>query len=412
MPKLLQIDSCLGIYSTGRITEGIADIAIRRGWDCYIAHGARFVGNTIQHPYQITSKIDEYIHYVNSLLFDSHGLHSTSATKQLVKWIDEIKPDIINLHCIHGYHLDYQVLFEFLQTKNIPIVWTQHDCWAFTGHCSHFESIGCDKWKTGCYDCKLKGDYPRSIGSDCSRRNYQLKKKLFLSTKNLTIVSVSHWLDNIIEESFFKKLPRYVIYNGIDTETFRYRESNLKRRYNLEDKVVLLAAASTWSEAKGLNDYLELSKIISEKYKIVLVGIPDKLRKSMPKEILALPRTNNAIELAELYSMADISLNFSYQETFGLTTAEAMSCGTPGIVYNRTASPELITPETGVIVEAKDFCAIISAINEISSKGKIYYYNACRERALSNFDKYKRFAEYVDLYEEILNKNNYVIQAN
>lgn len=400
--KLLQIDSCLGVLSTGRITESIAALASEQGWDCYIAHGARCVGETKQHHYQITTKADEYIHYAQSLLFDSHGLHSTSATKRLVRWIDEIKPDVINLHCIHGYHLNYKVLFEYLNKHEIPVVWTFHDCWSFTGHCGHFVSVDCNKWKTECHNCALKGDYPKAIGFDRSRKNFRLKKDLFLSVRNMTIVPVSYWLNDMVKQSYFKNVPSRVIYNGVDTDVFQNRKSNLRHEMGLEGKVVLLGVASAWSDSKGLSDYISLSKTLPEHYKIVLIGVSDNLSKSLPLNIVCIGRTSNSIQLAEYYSMADIVMNLSYAETFGLTTAEGMACGTPGIVYNRTASPELITPETGIVVEAGDINAVVNAVNEIRMKGKSFYSKACRERALTYFDKNKRFAEYVDLYEELI----------
>lgn len=406
MPKLLQIDSCLGILSTGRITESIAALATVKGWDCYIAHGARCIGETRQTHYQITKKFDEYVHYAQSLLFDSHGLHSTAATRRLVKWIDSIKPDVINLHCIHGYHLNYKVLFEYLNAHDIPVVWTFHDCWAFTGHCGHFVSAECNKWKKECHDCALKGEYPKSIGFDRSRENFRLKKELFLSVPNMTIVPVSYWLNDVVKQSFFKNVPSRVIYNGVDTEVFQNRKSNLRHELGLEGKVVLLGVASAWSETKGLSDYIMLSKTLSERYKIVLIGVSDKLSKQLPSNIVCIGRTSNSIQLAEYYSMADIVMNLSYAETFGLTTAEGMACGTPGIVYNRTASPELVTPETGFIVEAGDFNALENAIYQIGEKGKEHYSSACRERAMEYFEKNKRFSEYVDLYEKLLNKNN------
>jgi glycosyltransferase involved in cell wall biosynthesis len=402
MPRLLQIDSCLGVCSTGRITEGIAQIAIQNGWECYIAHGARYVGSTIQHHYRITSKIEEYIHYAQSLLFGSHGLHSSKATRKLIRWIKNVNPDIINLHCIHGYYLNYKILFEFLDSTDIPVVWTFHDCWSFTGHCGHFESTGCNRWKSVCYGCSLKQDYPRTLIIDRSKKDFILKKKLFASKQELTIVPVSKWLDSLVGESFFKEKSRHVIYNGIDTDTFKFRESNLRQKLNVGHKIVLLAAASAWSKAKGLDDYIKLSKSLPSNYQIILVGIPKDLKKSLPPSILCLPRTNNAIELAELYSMADISLNLSYQETFGLTTVEAMSCGTPCIVYNRTASPELVSEETGLVVPAGDINSLVSSIVEISTKGKAFYKDACRNRVLNYFDKKDRFEEYVQLYNKIL----------
>ena len=407
MPKLLQIDSCLGILSTGRITESIAALATVKGWDCYIAHGARCIGETRQTHYQITKKFDEYVHYAQSLLFDSHGLHSTAATRRLVKWIDSIKPDVINLHCIHGYHLNYKVLFEYLNAHDIPVVWTFHDCWAFTGHCAYFTSIQCNKWKEGgCYNCPLKRDYPMSI-VDRSARNYSIKKELFKRNKQLHIVTVSKWLEQVTRESFFSNADIRTIYNGVDTDIFKPK-ANIKhvlRKYALDDVQYVVGVATAWSERKGLSDYWRLSSLMSQEVKIVLVGLDDKLCKEAANYgIVGIPRTDNVDELVALYNGASIVMNLSYEETFGLTTIEGFACGTPSIVYNATASPELVTPETGVVCAPGDIDGVARAIEVILLKGKGYYFKACRERALEKYNKDDRFQEYINLYENLIKK--------
>jgi glycosyltransferase involved in cell wall biosynthesis len=353
---------------------------------------------------QSVTKFGEYIHFIEGLLFDNHGLASRSATKRIVDFIKEIKPDIIQMHCIHGYYLNYKILFEYLNTTDIPIVWTFHDCWAFTGHCAHFLSAGCYRWRDGgCHHCPLSGDYPKSI-FDGSVRNYKLKERLFKCNRNLHIVTVSKWLESVTRESFFCDHNIQTIYNGIDTKVFYPRETTLLReRLNLQDKKVLVAAATSWYENKGLNDYKELSNALPDDVVILLIGLTEDQIKALPAKIIGLKRTNSATELAQFYSMADIVLNLSYQETFGLTTVEGMACGTPGIVYNTTASPELLSNETGLVIEAGDIEGVNNAVRTLIEKGKRSFTSHCVNRVYSLYNKDTQFQKYINYYESLLN---------
>ena len=404
MMKLLQINSCLGVQSTGRISEGIGDVARTKGWNTYIAHGARYVGTTKMQSYQIGSKCSEYLHYVKSLLLDSHGLGSRLATRRLVNQIKEIKPDIIHLHNIHGYYLNYEILFEYLAQSGIPVVWTLHDCWSFTGHCAHFVSVNCMKWKKQCFQCPLTQRYPKAL-VDNSIRNFKLKKSLIDKLQGqLTIVPVSAWLATQTEQSFFSHQRIEYIYNGIDVSSFSPQNThNVISKYRLEGKTVLLGAATAWSEAKGFSDYIALRQKLSSNYVIIMVGLSEDKIEELPDGIIGIKRTQSVQELAELYSTADIVLSLSRAETFGLTVVEGMACGTPAIVYNNTAAPELITNTTGLIVEnTGDIDGLVVAIKEIEQHGKKYYSEACRKRVEEYFDKDKCFLKYVDLYNKIL----------
>ena len=392
MPRLLQIDTCLGILSTGRISEGIASIAMSKGWECYIAHGARYVGTSAMHSYQITSRFGEYMHYAKSYLFDRHGLGSVVETKQFLKYIDEIKPDIIQLHCIHGYYLNYKLLFEHLNKKNIPIVWTFHDCWAFTGHCAHFITSGCDKWKNGCNNCPLLSEYPKSL-IDNSTNNYIKKKKLFSSNDNLHIVAVSSWMKNLVDSSFLSGKDIRVINNGVDLNRFAPVEHNLTSK-------LLLGVASSWNNAKGLSDFYSIRESLPEDYEILLVGLTDKQIKALPNGIKGITRTESIEQLAELYSKAMVLVNPTYADTFPTVNIEALACGTPVITYNTGGSPEVIDSQTGIVVEQGDIEGIVNAImtihkNPISSV-------KCRVRAVKYFNKDERFGDYIHLYEELI----------
>lgn len=401
MSTLLQISIEANVCSIGRIEQQIGEMALAEGWQSYMTYSRGYKPGASK-TIKIGNMADVYWHVLMTRLFDRHCLHSKKATKKLVDQIKEINPDVIHIHQIHGYFLNIEILFDFLKDFGKPIVWTFHDCWAFTGHCSHFDKVGCEKWKTGCYACPLKGEYPASY-SDRSKKNYKLKKELFSNIPNLHIVTVSKWLQQLVEESFFKSYDIQTIYNGVDVNVFHPRQNKVViKNLNLEGKRILLAAATTWTEDKGLNDYYELRKVLSDEKIIVLVGLTEDKINALPAGIVGIKRTNSQDELAELYSAADITLNLSYLETFGLTTAEGMACGTPGIVYNKTASPELISPETGKIVEAGDIKAIAGAIEEILSKGKSSYSDKCRKRALDLYDKNKQYREYLELYKDII----------
>lgn len=402
MPRLLQIDSCLGVGSTGRIAEGIATAAMAKGWDCYMVHGARYVGESKQHSIQASTVLSERLHFLLGLVFDNHGLNSYLSTKRLIKVINRINPDLIQLHCIHGYYLNYKVLFDYLRNKRIPIVWTFHDCWAFTGHCSHFASIECNKWKKECFDCPIKHHYPKSLLLERSRKNYMQKKQIFNSVDNLTIVCVSHWLSSIVSESFFKERSRKVIYNGVDRSVFHNRDNALRAQYGLENRFVMIAVASSWGPGKGWNDYIKLASKLDDSYCLMMVGVTDSQKRELPPQIMTFTRTDNAIQLAELYSMADVVLNLSYYETFGMTSIEGQACGTPSIVYNCTASPELVTDKTGIVVEKGNVESVFTAIKTIRMNGKQYYSQECINRVKFFFDDRNQYDEYVELYNKLV----------
>lgn len=400
--KLLQINSVVNTGSTGRIAEEIGHKAIAAGWKSNIAYG-RNERPSESELINIGNDWDIKTHGFQTRLFDRHGLGSRSATKELIGKIKEISPDIIHLHNIHGYYINIEILFNYLQTAHTPVVWTLHDCWPITGHCSHFTFVGCDKWKTKCKICPQKTSYPASWLLDRSEKNYNLKKELFTSLPNLTLVPVSNWLSGIVQESFLKSYPIKIINNGINTDVFKPSTSKTFRtKHGLENKFLLLGVASVWCSSKGLKDFFELSKQLNNDFRIVLVGLTKKQIKQLPDNILGIERTETVEELAIMYSEADIVLNLSYEESFGLTTVEGFACGTPGIVYNATASPELIDEATGFVVEPGDINVLIKAIIQLKRNGKQLYSGACINRAHRLYMKEDRYQEYIELYNSLL----------
>lgn len=403
MPTLLQINSTANWGSTGKIAEQIGALAISHGWDSYIAYG-RYANPSRSKTIKVGSKISQLLHLITSRVFDNHGLASRIATKALVKKIKKLSPDIIHLHNIHGYYLNYKILFEYLNTTEIPVVWTLHDCWPFTGHCSHYVHDNCCQWQQLCTRrdcCKV---YPTSFLSQ-TKRNFILKRRLFTSIgSRLVMTPVSSWLADQTKQSFLGKHRINFIYNGVDTSVFVPRDtSDIKRKFKLEGKKVLIGVASTWSAGKGFADYIELRKRLTDDYIIIMVGVNSTEIANLPDGIIGIKRTQSAQELAELYSASDVVLSLSRAETFGLTVVEGMACGTPAVVYNNTAVPELITADTGLVVDnTGDIDGVIKAIEQILDHGKQSYAEACRKRAEEHFDNRKCFEKYISLYDELL----------
>ncbi|MCK9414420.1 MAG: glycosyltransferase [Prolixibacteraceae bacterium] len=406
MPRLLQIHAEGNAGSGGGIAENIGKLAMKNGWESYIAIG-RNIRKSESKLVIIGNLFSQFCHLILSRLFDMHGFGSKYATKKLIRKIDEIRPDIIHLHSLHGYYINIAILFNHLKELQIPVIWTFHDCWPFTGHCSHFYDNGCMKWKSVCHHCPKKKDYPASWLFDRSRQNYFLKKKLFTSVPNMVIVSVSNWLNNLVEMSFFKGMNTQVIHNGIDIELFSPtgKENSIKSKYKIDNCFLILGVAYPWAKGKGLYDIFELSNHLKPDEKIILVGLSDKQLKKLPANIIGVGKIgmgkhDHKHPLVDFYDAADVFLNLSTQETFGLTTVEAMACGTPTIVYNATACPEIIDSDTGIVVGKNDIKGVLEAISTIKRNGKMYYSHQCRNRVLTKFNQTERFQEYLDLYKK------------
>lgn len=401
MPKLLQITAAYNCGAPGKIVEQIGLLAKNKGWEVYAVHGVRHSNPSQLITLSKATPMQERFHALMSYTLDGHGLGSYFYTKKVIKKIEEFNPDIIHLHNLHGYYINYPILFQYFKKVDKPIVWTFHDFWPITGHCVHFDYNKCDRWKTGCHHCGYHKEYPFSF-IDCSSRNYKLKRNLFTGLSDVTLIPVSNWVGSLLSQSFLKEYPIQVIHNGVDTKVFYPKQTEIRKKMGLEGKFVLLGVSSPWSEMKGFADYVELNSKLPNDYSIVMVGLTQKQISDLPEGIVGIERTQNQDELVEYYSMADVVLNLSYQETFGMTTVEGMSCGTPSIVYDKTASPELVTPETGIVVELKDFDGLMRAIFLIKEKGKSFYSLACRKRVEECFDKDKRYEEYVELYQTLL----------
>lgn len=363
--KVLLLNSICGNGSTGRIVRDLWNTLKLEGHDVKIAYGLGYA-NGVEEADCIcyNNKIGYYIHNIAAKITDKTGLFSTKQTKKLIKKIKEFNPDVIHLHQLHGYHINYKVLFEYLSMADKKVIWTLHDCWAFTGHCAHFSFNKCEKWKIGCNSCKFGEEYPVCFFNTASGKNYNEKKERFTAVKNLSIVTPSQWLANIVKQSFLCDYPITVINNGIDVTVFTHKKSNFKEKNKIQDKKIVLAVANIWDEKKGLIDIIRLAEMLNDEYKVVIVGLDKKQLKYIPNDILGIIRTNSIQELREIYSVAEVFINLTYEDTFPTVNIEALACGTPIITYNTGGSPEILVDEScGFIVEQGNIAQIAEIIN-------------------------------------------------
>ena len=400
MPKLLQINSTANWGSTGRIAEQIGVMAMADGWESYIAYG-RNAAPSRSKLIRVGTPLGQLWHLVLSQLFDLHGRGSLIATKRLVRQIEQLRPDVVHLHNLHGYYLNYKVLFDYLNRRDIPVVWTLHDCWAMTGHCAHFSEVGCDRWQTECGSCRGLAQYPISRVGDSSQRNFRLKASLYAANHNLHIVAVSEWLKKLVEKSILRDAECRVINNGVNLSRFCASEGESTPPYRV------IGVANRWTDSKGLADFCELHRRLdASRFEIVLVGLSDEQLRQLPEGMVGIGRTDTAEQLAELYSQATVFVNATYADTFPTTNLEAMASGTPVVTYRTGGSPEAVSADTGIVVEQGDVEALCKAVEQIALKGRSHYSKACRKRAEKLFDKQKNFRRYIELYDEIINRNS------
>lgn len=392
--KVLQINSVCGFGSTGRIATDLYKVLEEQGHECLIAYGRGTAPEGIN-SYKIGTNLDTYLHVARTRLLDQHGYGSKKPTIELVKKIKEYNPDVIHLHNLHGYYLNLEVLFNYLAQSNKPVVWTLHDCWAFTGHCAYFDYIGCDKWKDECGNCPQKKIYPNSYGLDNSYNNFNQKKALFTRLNNLTIITPSQWLANLVKESFLNKYPIQVINNGIDLNVFKPTSSEFRKKYHLEEKKIILGVANVWNQRKGFNTFIELSSKLDEDYQIVLVGVTEKQKNNLPSNIIGINRTNNIEELAEIYTVADVFVNPTLEDNFPTVNLESAACGTPVITYKTGGSPES-SYSPACVVDKGNYEAILHLL-----KGGAYEYALELDNRMI-VGKNQMAESYVRLYE----KNN------
>ena len=398
--KIVQINTVCGTGSTGKIAVDIYKLAEGAGYEPFIAYG-RGQSPACIHGYKVGNPIDFAHHVFVNFFLGKSGFGSKAVTKRFLNWLDEIQPDLLHLHNLHGFYIHVGLLFDYIKAHDLPVVWTLHDCWPLTGQCAHFEYAKCSKWRTGCFDCPIyRTDYPYSLFRDNSKNNYILKKNAFCGVNNLTICVPSQWLSDIVKLSYLNEYPISIIPNGINLDIYSCSAQNASNKER-----IILGVANVWNNKKGLNAFLELDKILDDTWQIVLIGLTPKQQafiRNHSKRILPLAKTANQVELVKWYNRAYVYLNPTLEDTFPTTNLEALACGTPVITYRTGGSPECITKESGIVVEKGNIQQLKNSILSLEASPFINA-ESCRKQAM-NYDKNTRFQEYLNIYHSIMEK--------
>lgn len=391
--KVVQINSVCGQGSTGKICVGISQILTKNKIENYIL----YTDGSSEYPLGIRYSRHGYIKLqaLKSRFFGNYGYNSTHATKKLIQQLKRIQPDIIHIHNIHGHDCNLRMLFSYLRKKQIRLYWTFHDCWPFTGYCAYFTMAKCEQWKTGCMNCPQYKEY--SWITDRSQMIWNQKKR-DLSGLNLTIITPSRWLSDLVKQSYLGQYPVKVIHNGIDLSIFKPTNSMFRQQHNCENKSVVLGVAYEWEKRKGLDVFIDLVQRLDANYQIVLVGTDDETDKLLPSSIISIHRTHSQEELVGLYSTADLLVNPTREDNFPTVNLEALACGTPVITFATGGSPEMLDKTCGAVVPCDDVDSLADRIRCICSKSSLDR-KACRQRA-AEFNQDIKFNEYIDLYTE------------
>lgn len=363
--KVLLINVVCGGGSTGRICLELANEFKTNGDEVKIAYGRGGVPDTSKkYAIHIGNSIDQKFHFLKTRLWDEHGLGSVNETKKFIKWADNYDPDLVWIHNIHGYYINYELLFQWIKSKpDMQVRWTLHDCWAFTGHCAYFTKVACEKWMKECNRCTQKRSYPSSIFIDRSRTNYYRKKAAFTGVNNLTIITPSRWLANLVKESFLGEYEIRVMYNKINKQIFRNVESSIKNDYNMVDKKMILGVANIWDSRKGFDDFLKLSYLLDKKSFIMLVGLSDKQIRKLPSNVIGIKKTRDVQELVRIYSAADVFFNPTYEDNYPTVNLEAEACGTKVVTYNTGGAPETIHRFDSKVIPVGHFEEVLKYID-------------------------------------------------
>lgn len=367
--KVLQINSVYGFGSTGKIVGNIHDHLLKQGIDSYVIYARKEPKDVnMQNVYRIYSPLGTAMHAAFAVLFDTHGLHSRHTTKKIIQKIKEIDPDVIHLHVIHGFYLNYPMLFSFLKQYHKKVVWTLHDCWEYTGYCAYYDYNQCLGWQNdNCAKCRFRNTYPYRIFSH-SKQNYKIKKACY-DNLDITLASCSQWLDKEVGKSMLKDKRHLVINNSVDLSHFYYQENDLRSVYNLEHKKIVLAVANVWTKPKGFEEILKLAQKLDEKFCVVMIGLSKKQLNNLPKNIIGFSRLG-IDELRKWYSTADVFVNCTLEDNYPTVNLEAKACGLPIITYKTGGSPEMVG-ENGYVVERYDIEKMVDIIKNEDLKRKV-----------------------------------------
>lgn len=397
--KIVQINATCGIGSTGKICVGISKLMTANGIENYILYSSRTNG----YPLGVACSSDRYIKMqaLKSRLLGNYGFNSKRATQKMLYELDMINPDIVHLHNIHGHDCNLEILFSYFKENKTKLIWTFHDCWAFTGYCTYFDLAKCNKWQKHCVQCVKVREH--SCFFDKSRKLFEKKKQLFEGL-DLTIITPSRWIANLVKQSFLQEYPVKVINNGINLSVFKPSQSNFRQKYGLENKKIILGVSFGWDKRKGVDVFVDLARKLPEEYKIILVGTDDITDRQIPKNIILIHRTQNQQELAEIYSAADVFVNPTREENYPTVNMEAIACGTPVLTFRTGGSPEMLDETCGSVVEYDDIEALEKEIIRICTE-KPYSVEQCVKKS-KEFEQNEMVKEYLELYETVITTGN------
>lgn len=399
MPKLVLVNTvCSG--SHGRLMRDLRSAAQANGFQVCVAYGRGdpFSGDTVR----IGAQKDVLAHVALTRALDMHGRGSRGATEAFVRHLSDLSPDLLHLHNIHGYYLHAQTLFDFIRERNLPTLWTLHDCWALTGHCSHFTRAYCARWQNGCHDCPLKREYPASFGLDASRRNWQWKKDAFSTVPTLRLVTPSLWLSDVVRGSYLGQLPRRVVPNGIDLSLFRPVDgSAVRESLGVEpDQALLLCVARPFDARKGYADMLRVAERLKEKARVVMIGLSDRQLRSLPPYVIGLSGTDGPEELVPYYAAADCLVNPTYEDTYPTVNMEALACATPVVGYGVGGAKEQLADPVGLPLPVGNPDLLADSALRSALKKKSLS-PLCRRYAEQHFDRGKAIGQYIEIYHQM-----------
>ncbi len=402
--KILQINAVCDSGSTGRTTRELSDWLLAHGHDSLVVYGNGH--SDYPHAVKISSNFDNKLHGFLARLTGYNAHFSSGATQKLFRIIENFQPDVVHLRNLHGNNVDVPKLLRYLGEYDIPTVITLHDCWLFTGKCTHYTAVKCSSWQEHCGKCpRLKQDIP-SWFFDHTAEMLREKRERFEKIPRLAVVGVSDWITNEARRSILSSAKIITrIYNWIDTEVFRFHpEAKVVLGLAPNDFAVLFISAG-WSLSS--TKYRDLEKLA---VKLNEQGIAMLLAGQLPVDapVLKLPMVKylgylkSTLDLANAYSAADVYVHLSREDTFGKVIAEALACGTPAIVYDTTALSELVPEGCGFVVPEGMIDEIMEKILTLRINRKEYCNSQCITFAHSSFDSEGLMNNYMKLYSNVI----------
>ena len=398
--KVLQINAVYGFKSTGVIVKDIGDTLVKNGDEAYFAY--QTTNEDVENGYLVGGKFSWKFHALYARMFGKQAYASKRATKKFLKWIDEIQPDVVHFHNLHSNYIHLNMLCDYLAKKNIPVVITMHDCWYFTGKCTHYIAVKCDKWQTSCGKCPLNKSEQPSLFFDCTSKVLQDKTEHLLKLNNLTLVGCSEWIAAEARKSKLSSTNIQVIYNGVDTSIFTPHDSEIRKELGIESNFVVLGMADKWYAEQNREIVEKIIAHQDENTKIVIVGCKEEQTKYSERfnNVIPLGYITDRNRLSDIYASADVFVNLTRADTLPTVNMESICCGTPVITFDCCGSPELVDKACGFVVEEGNINQLLACIEKIKSEPLCFDVQKQQKR----FDKNECYKKYLDIYKSVSEK--------